>query len=163
MSQQPQSFDLQGGQPPKRGIVRRMVDRLFAPWMKDVNTTPYDWQQDAHKAFVEQQPLRARALLYGVAIIVVALVIWSALAEIDEVTRGQGKVIPSKQVQVLGSQDGGPCRSRLRGCARWWTRRRSSRKRSGPGKRPASSPRNWHFTNPARPSCHWKSRLPRSS
>ena len=107
MSQQPQQFDLQGGQPPRRGVVRRLVDALFAPWMKDVNTTPYDWQQDAHRAFVEQQPLRARALLYSVAIVVVALVIWSALAEIDEVTRGQGKVIPSKQVQVLGSQDGG--------------------------------------------------------
>ena len=107
MSEQPQEFNLQPGEPPKRGIARRIVDRLFAPWMKDVNTTPYDWQQDAHKAFVEQQPLRARALLYGVAIIVVALVVWSALAEIDEVTRGQGKVIPSQQVQVLGSQDGG--------------------------------------------------------
>ena len=107
MSQQPQQFDLQGGQPPKRGLARRIVDKLFAPWMREVNTTPYDWQQDAHKAFVEQQPLRARALLYGVAIIVVALVVWSAVAVMDEVTRGQGKVIPSKQVQVLGSQDGG--------------------------------------------------------
>ena len=102
MNQQ-QPFNLQPGEPPKRGLGRRIVDKLFAPWMKDVNTTPYDWQQDAHKAFVEQQPLRARALLYGVAIIVVALVVWSALAEIDEVTRGQGKVIPSQQVQVLGS------------------------------------------------------------
>ncbi len=38
---------------------------------------------------------------------VTLLVIWSALAKIDEVTRGQGKVIPSQQVQVLQSQDGG--------------------------------------------------------
>jgi adhesin transport system membrane fusion protein len=45
--------------------------------------------------------------LYGVAIVVIALVIWAALAKIDEVTRGQGKVIPSKQVQLVGSQDGG--------------------------------------------------------
>jgi adhesin transport system membrane fusion protein len=35
------------------------------------------------------------------------LIAWSALAEIDEVTRGQGKVIPSRQVQVIQSQDGG--------------------------------------------------------
>ena len=37
----------------------------------------------------------------------VCLIIWSAVAKIDEVTRGQGKVIPSRQVQVIQSQDGG--------------------------------------------------------
>ncbi len=95
-------------EPPKRrGPVRRLVDWFFSPWMKEVSTTPYAWQQDAHRAFVEQQPLRARALLYVVATVVVALVVWSALAEIDEVTRGQGKVIPSRQVQVIQSLDGG--------------------------------------------------------
>ena len=108
MSETPQQFDPQQGDSPSRhGIGRRLADWLFAPWMKDVNTTPYDWQQDAHRAFVEQQPLHARALLYGVAVVVVVLVIWSALAMIDEVTRGQGKVIPSQQIQVIGSQDGG--------------------------------------------------------
>ncbi len=95
MSEQQQINEMLGEEPPKRGPARRLVDWLFSPWMKEVNTAPYDWQQDAHRAFVEQQPLRARALLYVVAIIVVGLVIWAALAEIDEVTRGQGKVIPS--------------------------------------------------------------------
>ena len=91
---------------PRKGPGRRLADRVFAPWMKDP-TPPAGWQQDAHKAYLEQQPLRARALLYVVALIVVALVIWASIAEIDEVTRGQGKVIPSRQVQVIQSQDGG--------------------------------------------------------
>lgn len=107
MNQQQLPEGLQPGPPPRRGVGRRLVDWLFSPWMREVNTTPYDWQQDAHRAFVEQQPLRARALLYTVAIIVIGLVIWAAIAEIDEVTRGQGKVIPSRQVQVIQSQDGG--------------------------------------------------------
>ncbi|MEP1469769.1 MAG: HlyD family type I secretion periplasmic adaptor subunit [Halieaceae bacterium] len=99
--------DLMQEPPKKKGPGRRIMDKLFAPWMKDVETTPYDWQSDAHRAFVEQQPLRARAMLYGVALVVIALVIWAALAKIDEVTRGQGKVIPSRQIQLVGSQDGG--------------------------------------------------------
>ncbi|MEP0200678.1 MAG: HlyD family type I secretion periplasmic adaptor subunit [Halioglobus sp.] len=94
-------------EPPRRGPLRRLLDKLFSPWMKDQTSTNYDWQQDAHRAYIEQQPLRARGLLYAVSIVVVALVVWSALAEIDEVTRGQGKVIPSKQIQLVGSQDGG--------------------------------------------------------
>lgn len=99
--------DLMQAPPKKKGMGRRILDKLFAPWMTDIETTPYDWQNDAHRAFVEQQPLRARAMLYGVAIVVVALVAWAALAKIDEVTRGQGKVIPSQQIQLVGSQDGG--------------------------------------------------------
>lgn len=107
MSEQQQGIDMAGEAPARRGPGRRLVDWAFSPWMKDLQSSPYDWQQDAHRAFVEQQPLRARALLYVVAVIVVGLVIWAALAEIDEVTRGQGKVIPSRQVQVIQSQDGG--------------------------------------------------------
>lgn len=86
---------------------RQLVDVLFAPWIPDDTETPDDWQQDVHRAFVEQYPLRARKILYAVAIAVVVLVTWSALAEIDEVTKGQGKVIPSRQVQVIQSLDGG--------------------------------------------------------
>lgn len=91
----------------KPAVYRRVVDWLFAPWMRDESASPYDWQMGAHSAYIEQQPLRARKILYAVAVIVVCLVVWSALAKIDEVTRGQGKVIPSRQVQVIQSQDGG--------------------------------------------------------
>jgi len=97
-----------GAEAGARGRRRgRLSEWIFSPWMEEVSTTPCNWQQDAHRAFVEQQPLRARVMLYTIAFIVAALVAWAALAEIDEVTRGQGKVIPSRQVQVIQSQDGG--------------------------------------------------------
>src|SRR5690606_11089421 len=35
------------------------------------------------------------------------LLVWSAFARIDEVTRGEGKIIPSQQLQVVQSVDGG--------------------------------------------------------
>ncbi|MDX1733428.1 MAG: HlyD family type I secretion periplasmic adaptor subunit [Halioglobus sp.] len=92
---------------PATGSRKRLVDYLFAPWMRDELVDAHDWQQDAHRAFIEQQPLRARAVLYAIAVAVIALVAWAALAQVDEVTRGSGKVIPSRQVQVIQSQDGG--------------------------------------------------------
>ena len=97
-------FDAPASPPRKR---RYLADWLFKPWMKSPDDAPRNWQQDAHRAYVSQQPLRARALLYIVGVIVIALVVWAAVAEVDEVTRGQGKVIPSQQVQVIQSQDGG--------------------------------------------------------
>ncbi|WOJ95026.1 HlyD family type I secretion periplasmic adaptor subunit [Congregibacter variabilis] len=71
------------------------------------------WSDLADRAAIEQEPLRARGMLYGIALVVLLLIIWASFAEIDTVTRGQGKVIPSQQVQVVGSQDGGVIREIL--------------------------------------------------
>ena len=60
-----------------------------------------NWGADADWAHLDQQPLRARALLRWAALVVVALVVWAAYARIDEVTKGQGRVIPSSQLQVV--------------------------------------------------------------
>jgi len=49
----------------------------------------------------------ARILVWLSALTVLVLLIWSAFAELDEVTRGEGKVIPSRQIQILQSLDGG--------------------------------------------------------
>jgi adhesin transport system membrane fusion protein len=59
------------------------------------------------EAIIEQEPTHARRLVYAVFAALICLLLWSALASIDTVTRGIGKVIPSSQVQVIGSQDGG--------------------------------------------------------
>lgn len=62
---------------------------------------------DADQALIDQEPARARILLKSFWIILMLGVIWAALTEVDEITRGEGKVIPSKQLQVIQSLDGG--------------------------------------------------------
>ena len=66
-----------------------------------------DFATDSDNAILRQEPLRARMLLKTIGIVIALFVMWAAVAELDEVTRGEGKVIPSKQVQVLQSLDGG--------------------------------------------------------
>jgi adhesin transport system membrane fusion protein len=66
-----------------------------------------DWAGDADWAQLEQEPLRARALLRVAFVLVFLLLVWAAIAEVDEVTRGEGKVVPTSQVQVIQSVDGG--------------------------------------------------------
>ena len=50
-------------------------------------------------------------LLYAIAALLVLLITWAAFAEIATVTRGQGKVIPSQQLQVIENYDGGVVRA----------------------------------------------------
>lgn len=49
----------------------------------------------------------AHLLLYVITGLLALSVIWAAFAELDEVTRGQGRVIPSKHLQVVQNLEGG--------------------------------------------------------
>src|SRR5689334_13536068 len=49
----------------------------------------------------------ARVLLWTSFVVIGALLVWAYYGSIDEVVRGEGKVVPSRQVQVIQSLDGG--------------------------------------------------------
>ncbi|MGF1462930.1 MAG: HlyD family type I secretion periplasmic adaptor subunit [Maricaulaceae bacterium] len=49
----------------------------------------------------------ANLLLYGVAVAVAVLILWASIAELDTVTRAQGRVIPSQQIQEIQNLEGG--------------------------------------------------------
>jgi adhesin transport system membrane fusion protein len=83
--------------------VERVLGRLPGKEEGDV----VDFSTDADVAILHQEPLRARVLLRSVGIVMALFILWAAVAQLDEVTRGEGKVIPSKQVQILQSIDGG--------------------------------------------------------
>jgi adhesin transport system membrane fusion protein len=91
----------------KSAGARSLIDRAFNRWVPERNPEHLDWVSDAEWARLHQEPLRARAILRWVMYIMIALLIWAALAQVDEFTRGIGKVIPSRQLQVLQSVDGG--------------------------------------------------------
>lgn len=96
------------------GCLERLAQRV-APWVERIlgrlpnreEIEAVDFATDADLAMLRQEPLRARVLLRTIGIVVVLFLLWAAVAQLDEVTRGEGKVIPSKQLQVLQSIDGG--------------------------------------------------------
>jgi membrane fusion protein, adhesin transport system len=87
--------------------ARPLLDRLFARWIPPRPDESQGWATDADWARLEQEPLRARYLLRIIGLILLAFVVWASIATVDEITRGSGKVIPSRQVQVVQAVDGG--------------------------------------------------------
>jgi adhesin transport system membrane fusion protein len=83
--------------------VERVLGRL--PSREEIEVV--DFATDADLAMLRQEPLRARVLLRSIGVVFAVFILWAAVAQLDEVTRGEGKVIPSRQVQVLQSIDGG--------------------------------------------------------
>ncbi len=66
-----------------------------------------DWAGDADWARLQQEPLRAKRLLRLAAAALFLLLIWAGFAQLDEVTRGEARVVPTRQVQIIQSVDGG--------------------------------------------------------
>lgn len=62
---------------------------------------------DVYGAILTQTPSIHRLTIWSLAALFVCFFVWAYFAELDRVTRGQGKVIPSTQVQVIQSLDGG--------------------------------------------------------
>ncbi|MGB5965123.1 MAG: HlyD family type I secretion periplasmic adaptor subunit [Sulfurimonadaceae bacterium] len=58
-------------------------------------------------AVLQKNSRASRLIIWMIFISITWLVVWAYLAEIDELTRGTGKVIPSKQVQVIQNLEGG--------------------------------------------------------
>ena len=50
---------------------------------------------------------RLNTLLYVISLVVVAAIVWAYFAELDERTRGIGRTIPSRQIQVVQNLEGG--------------------------------------------------------
>lgn len=87
--------------------VQPSVDRWLADWKENPKTREEDFVQDADYFMIHQEPLRARILVKTIQISMALFIMWMAVAEVDEIAKGEGKVIPSSQIQVLQSLDGG--------------------------------------------------------
>jgi membrane fusion protein, adhesin transport system len=66
-----------------------------------------DLVEDIRMSVLAQSPRGGRAILYVVVILVGLFFYWASVSEIEEVTRGDGKVIPSGQIQVVQNLEGG--------------------------------------------------------
>lgn len=85
----------------------RSYDKFMARKERMANYREDDFEADAAWAINEQTPRGARVAVWTAGVALIVLIVWAALAQLDEVTRGEGKVIPSRQVQIIQSLDGG--------------------------------------------------------
>ncbi|WCP69091.1 HlyD family type I secretion periplasmic adaptor subunit [Vibrio tubiashii] len=66
-----------------------------------------DYVDDKTAALLLNTPNSARVMLWVMVLFFVLAALWASWAEIDKVTVGQGKVVPSSQIQVVQNLEGG--------------------------------------------------------
>ncbi|MFJ4349117.1 HlyD family type I secretion periplasmic adaptor subunit [Pseudomonas sp. NPDC089401] len=59
------------------------------------------------KSLIEDAPRVVRLTIWGVIAFFLFLILWASFAKVDEVTRGEGKAIPSSKLQKIQNLEGG--------------------------------------------------------
>lgn len=90
------------------GLVARVSQRLFGSAETEGADAGFrSFEVEATEVMSRSRTQRAQLIVRIAVGVVVLFVVWAALAHVDEVTRGDAKVIPSRQLQLVQSFDGG--------------------------------------------------------
>ncbi|WP_225615930.1 HlyD family type I secretion periplasmic adaptor subunit [Methylomonas albis] len=86
-----------------------MMLKKIAQWRAEHRYRAEDQRflSDVNAANLYELPLQSHLILWFSAAFVAVSLIWAGFASLDEVTRGEGKIIPSSQVQVVQNLEGG--------------------------------------------------------
>jgi len=87
--------EIKGNKNKAHGLFRRMPE-------DDV-----DYVTDIRTSILVQSPRGGRAILWATLLLFVIFIGWAAVSEVEQSTRGEGKVIPASQVQVIQNLEGG--------------------------------------------------------
>lgn len=66
-----------------------------------------DYVTDIRTSILVQSPKGGRAILWATLLFFIFFIVWAAISEVEQVTRGQGKVIPASQIQIIQNLEGG--------------------------------------------------------
>lgn len=111
---------VQGNDPNLAKMMEQMAGKGDASGKSledDVNRARQGWMKNQVKKAIahadraldtdEDLPLARHLILLVIVLFFVVFFAWASFAELEETTRGEGKVIPSKEVQKLSSLEGG--------------------------------------------------------
>ncbi|NRD75753.1 HlyD family type I secretion periplasmic adaptor subunit [Shewanella sp. VB17] len=72
-----------------------------------LTTDDLEMIDDVYGAMMTDAPSSHRLIIWVLTALILCFLIWAFFSELDQVTTGMGKVIPSSQIQVIQSLDGG--------------------------------------------------------
>lgn len=83
-----------------------MLSRLMGWIFGDRKSTPIAINE-VNQAVIDDSPRVMRITLWAIFAFFICMFFWSAFADIDEVTRGEGRAIPSARLQKIQNLEGG--------------------------------------------------------
>lgn len=87
----------------------RIVDALsrLMSWLSGDKKSAAFTTNEVNQALLDDAPRVVRVTLWAIFAFFIAMIVWASLADIDEVTRGEGRAIPSSRLQKVQNLEGG--------------------------------------------------------
>ncbi|CAM8676559.1 HlyD family type I secretion periplasmic adaptor subunit [Leclercia sp. M-A074-M] len=86
--------------------IVEMLSHLMSWLSGDKQPAPFT-TNEVNKALLDDAPRVVRVTLWAIFAFFIAMILWASLASIDEVTRGEGRAIPSSRLQKVQNLEGG--------------------------------------------------------
>lgn len=86
--------------------IVELLSRLMSWLSGDKQPAPFT-TNEVNKALLDDAPRVVRVTLWAIFAFFIAMILWASLASIDEVTRGEGRAIPSSRLQKVQNLEGG--------------------------------------------------------
>ena len=74
---------------------------------KNLTKHDYEYMKSLSSAVIYDRPKKLHWVLISFVITIFSFIIWASFAQIDEIARGHGKVVPSGQNQIIQNLEGG--------------------------------------------------------
>lgn len=74
---------------------------------KSLSANDYEYMNSLSAAVIHSRPRKLHWVLMAFLITIVSFIVWASVAEIDEIARGNGKVVPNGQNQIVQNLEGG--------------------------------------------------------
>lgn len=93
----------------KRGFLERVKRLVLPPPQPSDHPISEDipFIPDTLAAFFLRPPKATFLIIRGTLLLFVICIVWASLSNLDEITNGEGKVIPSGRVQIIQNLEGG--------------------------------------------------------
>ena len=71
------------------------------------SSTDLKYMSYSSEAVLKQSPITSQVLMWVIATFILIMIIWASFATVDEFTRGEGKIVPSSDIQIVQNLEGG--------------------------------------------------------
>jgi adhesin transport system membrane fusion protein len=90
-----------------QGDQRALMQKIVRLRHENQNQADLDLVDDVYAATLRERQPAVRWGLYSIVLVMLVFVLWAAWAQLEEVTTGSGKVIPTSREQIIQSLESG--------------------------------------------------------
>jgi len=87
--------------------TNRFKRKIKLPKKRELTREDYEYMDSLSSAVLEKHPKKLHVVLLFWCVTIFFFIVWASLAQIDEIARGNGDVIPSNENQVVQNLEGG--------------------------------------------------------